>query len=71
MICGWIVGSPPENCSTSGLALGRDEHVEHVRTCSRVSENPSGWWPESAKQIGQSRLHAVFTSIRPRQECCL
>src|SRR6516165_2699446 len=27
--------------------------------------------PESAKQIGQSRLHAEFSSIMPRHACCL
>src|ERR687891_131413 len=70
-IRGWIDGSPPENITTSGSPSARTNASSARSTWSSVSVNPSGWWPESAKQMGQSRLHAEFTSITPRQACCL
>ena len=66
-----MVGSPPENMTTSGSPSDRTKASRPVSTCSRVREKPSGWWPESAKQIGQSRLQLLLTSMIPRQACCL
>src|SRR5207249_8348811 len=68
---GWMVGSPPENMTTSGSPSERTKASSPASTWSRVSEKPSGWWPESAKQIGQSRLQPLFTSSTARQACCL
>ena len=71
-IRGWIVGSPPEYMHTSGSPSARTNASSAVSTCSIVREKPSGCFvPESAKQIGQSRLQPVFTSMIPRQACCL
>ncbi len=70
-ICLWMVGSPPENITTSA-SPSQATNTSSIRAhCSRVIEYPSGWWPESAKQIGQSRLQPVLTSMIPRQACCL
>ena len=66
-----MVGSPPENITTSGSPSERTNASSPASTWSIVSEKPSGWCPESAKQIGQSRLQFVFTSMIPRQACCL
>src|SRR5262249_32958814 len=68
---GWMVGSPPENITTSGSPSEATKVSRPAPTWSFVSENPSGWWPESAKQIGQSRLQLVLTSMIPRHACCL
>ena len=57
------------------LALGGDERVEHGGALvegDRVAVGPlARGLPESAKQIGQSRLQPVLTSMMPRQACCL
>ena len=70
-ICGWIEGSPPESCTASGSPSARTKASSIDSTCSSESEKPCSWGPvpESAKQIGQSRLQAVFTSMIPRQVC--
>ena len=70
-ICGWIDGSPPENWTASGSPSAATNASSIASTCASASENPSGWCPvpESAKQTGQSRLHAVLTSMIPRQVC--
>src|SRR6266511_2374000 len=70
-ISGWMLGSPPENMTTSGSPSERTNASRPASTWSIVSENPSGWCPESAKQIGQSRLQFVLTSMIPRHACCL
>jgi hypothetical protein len=70
-ISGWIDGSPPENMTTSGSPSAATNASSPASTCSRVNEKPSGWWPESAKHTGQSRLQAVLTSISPTHACCL
>jgi hypothetical protein len=64
-------GSPPENITTSGSPSAATNASRPASTGFRVSENPSGWCPKSAKHSGQSRLHAVLTSMIPRQACCL
>src|SRR5215204_4315637 len=55
-ISGWMVGSPPENTTTSGSPSEATNASRPASTWSIVSEKPSGWCPESAKQIGQSRV---------------
>ncbi len=66
-----MVGSPPENITTSASPSDATNASSTRVHCSAVIEYPSGWWPESAKQIGQSRLQPVFTSRMPRHACCL
>src|SRR4029453_8543139 len=43
--------TPPENMTTSGSPSDATNASSPASTCSIVSENPSGWCPESAKQI--------------------
>jgi len=70
-ICRWMVGSPPENITTSA-SPSEATNTSSIRShCSSVIAYPSLWCPESAKQIGQSRLQPVLTSMIPRQACCL
>ena len=67
MICGWMVGSPPENCTTSGLPSVRDKIVQHrLHFFQRQAEAGA----RSAKHSGQSILQALLTSMMPRQACC-
>ena len=70
-ISGWMVGSPPENMTTSGFPSAATKASRPASTWARDREKPSGWWPESAKQMGQSRLQPVLISMIPRQACCL
>ena len=67
MICGWIVGSPPENWTTSGLPSVRTKSSSISSTSSSVRLKPG---PASAKHSGQSMLQALLTSMMPRQACC-
>lgn len=71
-ISGWIEGSPPESCTDSGSPSAATKASSIDSTWDRLSEKPCPRMPvpESAKQIGQSRLQAVFTSMIPRQVCC-
>jgi len=70
-ISGWIEGSPPESWTASGSPSAATKASSIDSTWARVSEKPCprGPVPESAKQIGQSRLQAVLTSMIPRQVC--
>ena len=70
-IWGWIDGSPPESWTASGSPSAATKRVEHrLDLLERQREAVScGPVPESAKQIGQSRLQAVLTSMIPRQVC--
>ena len=67
-ICGWMVGSPPLNWTTSGWASSSTNRSSMPSASCSVRLYPL---PALAKHVGQERLHAVFTSIRARQVCCL
>ena len=65
---GWIDGSPPLNWTTSGSPSSSMKRSSILSTCSIERLKPGC---ASAKQIGQSRLQWLLTSIRPRHVCCL
>src|SRR2546428_724755 len=67
MIWGWMVGSPPENWTTSGLPSVATRWSRISSTSSSVRLKPA---PASAEQSGQSMLQAELTSMIPRQTCC-
>src|SRR6266511_1752551 len=59
-----MVGSPPENCTTSGVPSVRTKSSSIDSTSSSVRLNPG---PAVEKHRGHCMLQTLFTSMIPRQ----
>ena len=51
MICGWMVGSPPENCTTSGLPSVRTKSSRICSTSSSVRLKPGAGVGEAERAV--------------------